>query len=147
MTDIFRQSKKEENIMGWFRLSYLIPGLIVCGILFVVFYFWAKKENAQTEDLLKMVSDEDKETLKTKDYVPSGKLHETEGLVASVTEKGDKTLVNILFYNAPRDEIYNQPTKVATKDVAAKGIKQGAFIPCIMKFDKDFQVYSLKSVK
>ena len=71
-------------------------------------------------------------------------MYETQGLVASVDEKGEKSIVHLLFYNSPSNQIYDQEKKIDSTEVKAKGIKVGDFIPCLMTLDEEVKVFGLK---
>ena len=132
------------------KIVYILIAMIPIGILTVICMAVAKKENAKLEDLLATMSPEELERLKGQNYSEaneSKKLYETMGLVAAVKENGTKSVVHLLFYNAPRDEIYSQDKKVDSADITAKGIAKGAFIPCIMKLDEEYQIFVLKEIK
>ena len=132
------------------KIVYLLFALIPIGIITVIIFIVSKKENAKLEDLLSNMSPEDLAELKNKQYSEidgNKKLSETMGLVASVTDKGAKSMIKILFYNVPRDEIYSVDKKISSEDIASKGIRKGAFIPCIMKFDEEYQIHYLKEIK
>ena len=132
------------------KIVYLLIVMVPIAIFAVIILMASKKENAKFEDLLATMSPEDLAELKNKGYSEvdgNKKLSETMGLVATVSDKGAKSVVKILFYNAPRDEIYGVDKKIDSADIAAKGIKKGAFIPCIMKFDEEYQIHNLKEIK
>ena len=99
--------------------------------------------------MLETVNDEEKERLKKETFEKEekGKLYVTNGLVADIKEKGEKATVYFMFYNGARDEFYNQPIGVKTSELSDKGITKGAFVPCLMKFDEDYESYELKRIK
>lgn len=128
---------------------YILIGVLVCAVLGVIIYFAAKKENANTSQLLEKIPDELKEKLASREYKAldaKGVKYSTEGLVADIQNKGEKSKLILLFFNTPRMEFYPQTAKIATSDVEAKGIKVLDFIPCEMKYDKEYQVHSFKKL-
>lgn len=130
------------GIMGCF-LAALVPGAIFAVIAFAL----AKDDRGKLRHLLAKVSEDDLQKVKEQSFtrVKGGKkLYETQGLVASVDEKGEKSIVHLLFYNSPSNQIYDQEKKIDSTEVKAKGIKVGDFIPCLMTLDEEVKVFGLK---
>ena len=96
------------------------------------------------------MSEEEKQQLRNQEYVKSNlgkKMYETKGYVAQIQDLGERSKIHILFYNQLRQDFYDQPTKVNNTDLEPKGINIGAFIECNMKYDEEYQIYQLKSIK
>ena len=130
-------------------LAYLPWAMIPCAILFIVFYFFAKKENANLEELMTKVSEEAKYQIKKELYLPSkeGKnLYTTKGYVADITDNGSKAKAFIIFHNTPINEFYSQTAKLSSEELKEKGIEAGKFVPCIMKLDEEYQIYGFKKL-
>ncbi len=130
-------------------LAYLPWAMIPCAILFIVFYFFAKKENANLEELMTKVSEEAKYQIKKELYLPSkeGKnLYTTKGYVADITDNGSKAKAFIIFHNTPRNEFYSQTAKLSSEELKEKGIEAGKFVLCIMKLDEEYQIYGFKKL-
>ena len=130
-------------------VPYLLFALALCAFLAIVILVVAKKDNAQLEDLLAKTPDELKEMLKAENYQPmdsKGIKCATRGLIVDVASNGERTNLQILFYNEARGEFYNQPAKIRTSEFNGKGFKLHDFIPCVMKYDKEYHIHMLKKV-
>lgn len=130
-------------------VGYLVFALVLCGVLAVVIFLIAKKDNAKLEDLLANTPEDKKDALKSEEYQPldsKGIKCATRGLVVAVDTKGEKTNLQLLFYNAPRGEFYNQPAKIRTSEFNGKGYKLFELVPCEMKYDKEMHIHMFKKI-
>ena len=130
-------------------LAYLPWAMIPCAILFVGFYFFAKRENANLEELMTKVSEEARHQIKAELFRPSkeGKnLYTTKGYVADIEDNGSKAKVFIIFHNTPRNEFYSQTAKISSSELSEKEIQSGTFVPCVMKLDEEYQIYGFKKL-
>ena len=129
-------------------LAYVPWALIPCAIMFVVFYFVSKRDNANSEELMKKVPEEARHQIKAERYRPTEgrNMYTTRGYVADISEDGSKAKVFIIFYNTPRGEFYNQTAKMSTEELQEKGIQSGTFVPCLMKLDEEYQIYGFKKL-
>ena len=130
-------------------VGYLVFALILCGVLAVVILVVAKKDNAKLEDLLANTPEDKKEALKAEEYQPmdsKGIKCATRGLLVAIDTKDDKSKLQLLFYNDPRGEFYNQPAKIRTSELNGKGYKLYDFVPCEMKYDKEMHIHMFKKL-
>ena len=130
-------------------LPGILIGLVVIAIFCVIAFNIAKKDNANLDALLAAVPEELKEALKSEPYQPmdnKGVMFSTRGLVASVETNDGKAKLHLLFYNAARDEIYDQTAKMSVGDLNAKGYKALDMIPCQMKYDKEMYIHYFKKI-
>ena len=128
-------------------MFYILCGLIPCGIIAAICFIVAKKDGAKLEDLLSNVSDDDRAKLRSQPYnKKDGKMYITEGLIADIKEENGKASVFLLFYNAPRNEYYDQKAKLTSDELKSKGLSKGAFVPCLMKFDAQYQIFEFKKL-
>lgn len=128
-------------------LGYLLAALVPCAVIVVLCFIFLKRDNAKLEDLLQNVSDEDKERLKNMPYTKKdGLMYVTDGLVADIREDKGKANVYLLFYNSPRGEFYDQKAKLSSDELRSRGISKGGFIPCLMKFDGEYQIFGFKKI-
>ena len=130
-------------------VGYLVFALILCAVLAVVILVIAKKDNAKLDDLLASTPEDKKEALKAEEYQPldsKGIKCATRGLLVAIQSNGDKSSLQLLFYNAPRDSFYNQPAKIRTSELNGKGYKMYDFVPCEMKYDKEMHIHMFKKI-
>ena len=130
-------------------VGYLVFALILCAVLAVVILVIAKKDNAKLDDLLASTPEDKKEALKAEEYQPldsKGIKCATRGLLVAIHSNGDKSNLQLLFYNAPRDSFYNQPAKIRTSELNGKGYKMYDFVPCEMKYDKEMHIHMFKKI-
>ena len=130
-------------------LPGLLIGLVVCGILAVVVFVIAKKDNTKLEELLAQIPAEKQEELKAENYQPldgAGIKCATRGLLAAIDTKGDMSTVRLVFYNEARDAFYDQTTKIRTSELNGKGFKLYDMIPCQMKYDKEYHIHEFKKI-
>ena len=131
-------------------ITTIIIGLVPVAIIAVIVYFVAKKDTAKLDDLLAAMSEDEKQQLREQEYIKSNlgkKMYETKGYVAQIEDLGERSKVHILFYNEPRQDFYDQPTKVNNSDLEPKGIRYGAFVDCNMKYDEEYKIYQFKGLK
>ena len=135
-------------IMGPGSWAGLAIGVVVCVIFAIVIINLSKKTKAKTDEILAQIPEEKKNELKNQTYTQAdGKnIYTSNGLVVSVAEEGDKAKVMLMFYSDEHDEFYTRNVKLDKSEVESKGIAVNAFVPALMKYDKDMHYYDFKKI-
>ena len=137
-------------IMYWGPGSFagLIVGVIVIAVFVFVALKIAKKDGANLEAILANVPDEIKQQIMNASFTETDKkgFYTTNGYVYQVTDEGDKATAIILFYAPEHGQIYDRKVKLSKTDADSKGIKAGAFVPALMKYDKEMHYFDFKKL-
>ena len=135
-------------VWGPGSLAGLVIGVIVCGVFAFVALKIAKKDGARLEDLLKTIPEETKQQIMDMEYTEADKkgFYNTNAYVAKVKEDGDKVSASILFFAAEHGDFYDRKVKLSKAEADAKGIQEGAFVPALMKYDKEMHFFDYKKL-
>ena len=135
-------------VWGPGSIAGLVIGVIVCAVFAFVALKIAKKDGARIEDLLRKLPEETKQQIMDMEYAETDKkgFYNTNAYVAQVTEDGDKVCASILFYASEHGDFYDRKVKLSKAEADAKGIKEGAFVPALMKYDKEMHFFDYKKL-
>lgn len=128
-------------------MIYLVA-IAVVAVFAVVVMLLAKKEGNSLQKILKNVSDEDKNRLKSCTFIPSDKrdLFFSEALVADVKDDGKKSEIILLFYVERLADYYFRKVKLKPMEAEKRNIRKGNFVKCYMKYDKEMAYYDFKKL-
>ena len=134
--------------MGPGSLIGIVVGVAICAVLAVVFITLGKKETAKVDAMLANLSDEQKNMIKNQSYAQAdGKdMYTTNAYIVTTIDEGEKLKAVLLFYFKEHQEFYTRNAKLTKQDAAAKGIAPGAFVPALMKYDKDMHYFDFKKL-
>ena len=139
--------------MELLSLAGLTPGtfivaILVVGVFAAVVFFLAKRENANTDEVVKSISDENRNLLRNQTFekAEGNDLYKSNALVASVNTDGEKSKAVLLFYSEAHDSYYTRTVKMSKADAESKGLKEGHFVPVLMKYDKEMHYYDYKKL-
>ena len=130
-------------------LLYLLIGVVICLVFAAVVFFISKKDGAKLEDLLSGIPEDKLELLKAEEYQPmdsKGVKCATRGLIAAMESNDKKATIHLIFFNAPRQEFYDQTAKIPAAEAKGKGFKQFDMVPCEMKYDKEMHIHEFKKI-
>lgn len=130
---------------GWIGL---LIGAAFCGVLTIIVFIVSKKEGASVDSILQTLSDEQKNSMMNMTYEKAKKkdMFTSKGLVTSVSEEGEKVKAVLMFYMEEHQSFYTRKVKLTKDDAKNKGIVAGAFVPVLMKYDKDMHYYDFKKL-
>ncbi len=134
--------------MGPGSLAGLVIGVVICAVLAVVFITLGKKENAKVESLLANLSEEQKNMIRNQSFSQAeGKnMYTSNAFVVNTTNEGEKVKAVLMFYTKEHQNFYIRDVKLDQNVAAAKGIVPGAFVPALMKYDKDMHYFDFKKL-
>lgn len=137
-------------IMYWGpgSLAGLIIAVIAIAIFVVVAMKIAKKDGANLEAILANVPEETKQQIINGGFTETDKkdFYTTNAYIFQVNEDGDKVTAIALFYAPEHGEFYDRKIKMSKADAQAKGVQAGAFVPALMKYDKEMHYFDFKKL-
>ncbi len=137
-------------IMYWGpgSLAGLIIAVIAIAIFVVVAMKIAKKDGANLEAILANVPEETKQQIINGGFTETDKkdFYTTNAYIFHVNEEGDKVTAIALFYAPEHGEFYDRKIKMSKADAQAKGVQAGAFVPALMKYDKEMHYFDYKKL-
>ena len=132
-------------IMYWGpgSLAGLIVAVIAIAIFVVVAMKIAKRDGANLEAILSNVPEETKQQIINAGFTETDKkdFYTTNAYIFQVNEDGDKVTAIALFYAPEHGEFYDRKIKMSKADAQAKGVQAGAFVPALMKYDKEMHYF------
>jgi len=116
-------------------MGYVIMFLVI-GALVGVVVFFMKKENKKLEEMVGILTEEQKNKLALTDVkFVEGKKNEwtQEGIIGEMIDKGNKYAIRVLWHNKViQNATYNQleygDTSLSKEDVEKNGLKVGNFV-------------------
>ncbi len=137
-------------IMYWGpgSLAGLIIAVIAIAVFVVVAMKIAKKDGANLEAILANVPEETKQRIINAGFTETDKkdFYTTSAYIFQVNEDGDKVTAIALFYAPEHGEFYDRKIKMSKADAQAKGVQAGAFVPALMKYDKEMHYFDYKKL-
>ena len=137
-------------IMYWGpgSLAGLIIAVIAIAVFVVVAMKIAKKDGANLEAILANVPEETKQQIINAGFTETDKkdFYTTSAYIFKVNEDGDKVNEIALFYAPEHGEFYDRKIKMSKADAQAKGVQAGAFVPALMKYDKEMHYFDYKKL-
>ena len=137
-------------IMYWGpgSLAGLIIAVIAIAVFVVVAMKIAKKDGANLEAILANVPEETKQQIINAGFTETDKkdFYTTSAYIFQVNEDGDKVTAIALFYAPEHGEFYDRKIKMSKADAQAKGVQAGAFVPALMKYDKEMHYFDYKKL-
>ena len=137
-------------IMYWGpgSLAGLIIAVIAIAVFVVVAMKIAKKDGANLEAILANVPEETKQQIINGGFTETDKkdFYTTNAYIFQVNEDGDKVTAIALFYAPEHGEFYDRKIKMSKADAQAKGVQAGAFVPALMKYDKEMHYFDYKKL-
>ena len=126
----------------------IVVGVVFCGIFAAVAMVIGKKEHAKLSDILAGVSDQDKNLIKNQVFeATDGKdMFITNAYVCSAEKVGDKIEAVLLFYAEEHQSFMNRKAKVKSGDAVAAKLVKGAFVPALMKYDREMHYHDFKKL-
>ena len=126
----------------------LIVGIIVIAVFVFVALKIAKKDGANLDAILANVSEETKQQIINAGFAETDKkdFYTTKAYIFQVNEDGDKVTAIALFYATEHGEFYDRKIKLSKADAQAKGVQAGAFVPALMKYDKEMHYFDYKKL-
>ena len=134
--------------MGPGSFAGLIIGVLVCAVLAFVAIKVSKKESANTAAILATLTEEQKNEMRNMTYAKAdGKdMFSSKGLITSVQDEGEKVAATIMFYMQEHQDFYTRKLKLVKAEAQSKGIVRGAFVPVLMKYDREMHYYDFKKL-
>lgn len=124
-----------------------IAALIVVVIIMVILFFVMKKDNGKLEDFLKEIPEEDKNRIKNLPHDKTeGGLYLSQGYVYQAETTDGKVSAILIFYIPEHEEFFHRVVKVSAADSKAKSLVKGAYVPVLMKYDKEMHYYDYKKL-
>ena len=98
--------------------------------------------------ILASVSEETKQQIINAGFAETDKkdFYTTRAYIFQVNEDGDKVTAIALFYAPEHGEFYDRKIKLSKADAQAKGVQAGAFVPALMKYDKEMHYFDYKKL-
>ncbi len=128
--------------------DYLILGAILAVFIIIVF-IWAKKTNKRQAERIKMLSQEQLDTLRDTAYEPyQGKknLYSCLGVLTYIKETDAKKVpIDFIYWNCCTQEHEIGEINIPADQIKTKGLKVGDYIRPVFKF-KNGIIESLKKI-
>lgn len=134
--------------MGPGSLVGLIAGAAFCGVLAAAGIFFSKKDKVRIDDYLNTMSDEEKNLVQNQTFTATEKknMFTSNGFVVKSENVEGKIEAVLIFYMENHKAYYDRKVKLDANDPKAKTLVRGAFVPVLMKWDKDMYYYDYKGL-
>lgn len=128
--------------------GFVLLGAAICAVFVLILFKCSKKDEAMIKEYLNNISEENKHLMQNQTYTKTDKknLFTTNGYVVRSEEKNGNIEAVLLIYSESFDDYYDQKLKIKASDPKAQNIKEGTFLPIVMKYDQDCRLYKYDSL-